>query len=54
MSVLQYPDLGSCDFCGQPVGFYGCPTHGTDCYDESAEGNERAVVGPWRTAEEKP
>lgn len=36
----SYPHLGCCDFCGSPVGFYGCPTHGTDCYDESAEGNE--------------
>lgn len=26
-------DLGNCDYCGRPIGFYGCPTHGTDCYD---------------------
>jgi hypothetical protein len=26
-------DLGNCDFCGAPIGFYGCPRHGTDCYD---------------------
>lgn len=22
-----------CDFCSRPIGFYGCPRHGTDCYD---------------------
>jgi hypothetical protein len=26
-------DLGNCDYCGAPIGFYGCPKHGTDCYD---------------------
>jgi hypothetical protein len=25
-------DLGNCDHCGAPIGFYGCPKHGTDCY----------------------
>src|SRR6516162_4635653 len=24
---------GNCDYCGSPIGFYGCPKHGTDCYN---------------------
>lgn len=27
-------ELDLCHFCGRPIGFYGCPTHGTDCYPE--------------------
>lgn len=26
-------EQGECDFCGAKIGFYGCPKHGTDCYD---------------------
>lgn len=26
-----------CDYCGQPIQFYGCPTHGTDCCQEEDE-----------------
>ena len=27
-------DLDNCDYCGAPIGFYGCPKHGVDCYIE--------------------
>lgn len=37
----QPRDLGTCDFCGRPIGFYGCPRHGTDCYVESDEGENQ-------------
>jgi hypothetical protein len=36
-------DLGNCDYCGAPIGFYGCPKHGTDCYDIADELFEGAV-----------
>lgn len=38
-------DPRNCDFCGKPVGFYGCPTHGVDCYDDSDEDPNRKVIG---------
>ena len=39
-------DLGNCDYCGAPVGFYGCPKHGTDCYCEhlSLSGDEGPIA----------
>lgn len=27
--------MNTCDYCGAEIGFYGCPQHGTDCYDLS-------------------
>lgn len=37
-------DLGNCDYCGAPIGFYGCPKHGTDCYDIDAEADGAHVL----------
>lgn len=34
-------DLGNCYYCGAPIGFYGCPKHGTDCDDPADEDPQR-------------
>jgi hypothetical protein len=32
--------LGNCDYCGAPIGFYGCPKHGVDCYIDDADDDD--------------